>query len=196
MFNKLYCFATIKQFTLPPSTLNDRDYVDEESNKKEISLTVSQLTLVLKTAHDKNIRFYTISVRGTFKIGLGIEKKIQFTVHNKRKVREKKIEFEKMNFLLIKVVLIVCLFKTIRSIPLNANGSSDGRIYFDAVTNWIMDTEWLPVEVNVPDTISGMIGGMQNAWTATMGYFGVSPPPRIKMTGKKLLRMVYLFTML
>lgn len=101
-----------------------------------------------------------------------------------------------MTVALLKVVLIVCLLKTVRSIPLNSDTSNQGRLYFDAVTNWIMDTEWLPIEVNVPDTISGMISGVQNAWTSTMGYFGISPPPRIKKTGKKLLRMVYLLTLL
>ncbi len=99
---------------------------------------------------------------------------------------------------LLKIVLILCLLQSIRSIPLNAsnNSSNEARLYFDAVTNWIMETEWLPIEVNVPDTISGMISGIQNAWTSTMGYFGIAPPPRIKKAGKELLRMAYLLTLL
>lgn len=103
----------------------------------------------------------------------------------------------KMTVVLFKVVLIVCFLKTIRSIPLNPNYSSNqGRFYFDAVTNWIMDTEWLPIEINVPDTFSSMFSGIQNAWTSTMGYFGIAPPPRIKKAGKELLRMAYLLTLL
>lgn len=97
---------------------------------------------------------------------------------------------------LLKIVLVVCLLKTIQSNPLNTNSDSNqGRLYFDAVSNWIMETEWLPIELNVPDTISGMISGIQNAWTSTMGFFGMTPPPRIKKAGKKLLRMAYLLTM-
>lgn len=169
------------------STPNDRDYVDEESNKKVISLTIgiSELTLVLKTAHTIRIfgciygRFYILLQKYKTKSGI-----------NKKKI--------KMTVSVLKVVLIVCLLKTIRSIPINPNTSDQdqGRLYFDAVTNWIMESEWLPIEVNVPDTISGMISGVQNAWTSTMGYFGISPPPRIKKTGKKLLRMAYLLTLL
>lgn len=100
-----------------------------------------------------------------------------------------------MTATLLRLVLIFCLLKTIRSIPLNLNNSNEGRVYFDAVTNWIMETDWLPIEVNVPDTIMGMINGLQNAWTSTMGYFGISPPPRIKKDGKKLLRMMYFLTL-
>lgn len=98
---------------------------------------------------------------------------------------------------LFKVLFIVCFLKTILSTPLNVNSSTNqGRLYFDAVSNWIMETEWLPIEVNVPDTIWGMISGIQYTWTSAMGYLGISPPPRIKKAGKQLLRVAYYLTLL
>ena len=94
-----------------------------------------------------------------------------------------------------KIVLFICLLKTIQSKPLNANNPNQERLYFDVVGSWIMDTDWLPIEVNVPDTISSVISGMQSAWSSTMGFFGIAPPPRMKKAGKKLLRMAYLLTL-
>lgn len=89
------------------------------------------------------------------------------------------------------VLITICFLSSIRSMPLNSNSSNQGRLYFDAVGNWIMDTEWLPIEVNVPDTISGMFSGIQNAWTSTMGYFGISPPPRIRKTNNKSMKLTH-----
>lgn len=37
---------------------------------------------------------------------------------------------------------------------------NEGRIFFDAIGNFISTSEWFPLEVNVPDTIGSMWSGM------------------------------------
>lgn len=56
----------------------------------------------------------------------------------------------------------------------------EGRIFFDALSSFISNSEWFPLELNVPDTISSVADGVSSLWTAMMEAIGQSENiPRI-----------------
>lgn len=56
----------------------------------------------------------------------------------------------------------------------------EGRIFFDALSSFISNSEWFPLELNVPDTIATVADGVSSLWTTMMEAMGQSENiPRI-----------------
>lgn len=45
------------------------------------------------------------------------------------------------------------------------------RVFYDQLTSFIMDVDWLPIEINVPDTISSAMNGISSMWTSMNEYY-------------------------
>lgn len=52
-----------------------------------------------------------------------------------------------------------------------ADNVNQARIFYDQLTSFIMGVEWLPIEINVPDTISSAMNGLGSMWTTLSDYF-------------------------
>lgn len=64
---------------------------------------------------------------------------------------------------------------------------SQGRLLWDTVGNFLSTSEFFPLEVNVPDTISSVVDGVSNAWTTVSSHI-----PR--MLWSRLEEMTALFS--
>ncbi len=54
------------------------------------------------------------------------------------------------------------------------------RIFWNALGSMIESVDWLPLEINVPDSISSVAGGIGNVWNGVTSFFsggGSSSPP-------------------
>lgn len=58
-----------------------------------------------------------------------------------------------------------------RNDKIQPNTNNEARILYDQLEGFIMDSEWLPIEINVPDTISSAMNGISNMWTTMMDYY-------------------------
>lgn len=67
------------------------------------------------------------------------------------------------------------LFQTVKisNRPAEANNSGQPRIYFDRLPEvpGVMPPMF-PIEINVPDSIMGMVNAMMVMWSAMQEYFG------------------------
>lgn len=50
--------------------------------------------------------------------------------------------------------------------------TSEGRIFFDAIGNFISTSEYFPLELNVPDTIATVGQGLNDMFMGIMGLMG------------------------
>lgn len=50
--------------------------------------------------------------------------------------------------------------------------TNQGRIFWDSIGNFISTSEWFPLEMNVPDTISTIGQGLNNMWSGFMVLMG------------------------
>lgn len=58
-----------------------------------------------------------------------------------------------------------------RNDRVSQNTNNEARIFYAQLEGYIMDSDWLPIEINVPDTISGAVSGVNNMWTTMMEYY-------------------------
>ena len=56
-------------------------------------------------------------------------------------------------------------------------GHGEGRIFFNAIGDLVQASGFFPIEVNVPDTVSGMMQGIQGMWSSMMNYLGYGEQP-------------------
>lgn len=54
------------------------------------------------------------------------------------------------------------------NVPSNA---IHARVFYDQLTTFIMNVDWLPIEINVPETISGAMNGISSMWTSLNEYY-------------------------
>lgn len=52
-----------------------------------------------------------------------------------------------------------------------SNSVAEARVFYDQLTTFIMDVDWLPIEINVPDTISSAMNGINSMWTSLNEYY-------------------------
>lgn len=76
-------------------------------------------------------------------------------------------------------------------LPQNTN--NEARIFYAQLEGYIMDSDWLPIEINVPDTISGAVSGANNMWTTMMEYYqnwneGQTTPRKRKKNAMKMTK--------
>lgn len=82
-----------------------------------------------------------------------------------------------MKFIYLIVILIIniqVVFSTQHQHQQHEDEES-GRLFWDALGTWIDDSEWFPIEINIPDVIQGIgqgIGSMYNyvsSWASMAG---------------------------
>lgn len=68
----------------------------------------------------------------------------------------------------------------------------EGRIFFNAITSFIMSSDWFPIEFNVPDTISTLAEGTSSMWSGLMDYFAPNEniPRYVLKLAKQLDKML------
>lgn len=73
-------------------------------------------------------------------------------------------------------ILLATLFVTAetRTVSNNINKEVVGepRLFFGQIVGFMTSMGWLPIEVNVPDMIGSMIGGMMSMYEMMSSFFG------------------------
>ena len=84
-------------------------------------------------------------------------------------------------FSIIICVIFNCFISCARIKSIESDSDEKGRIFWDAVSDAIEASNWLPIEVNIPDTIMSAVQGVGSVWSNLMGYFTspTSDVPRI-----------------
>lgn len=101
----------------------------------------------------------------------------------------------KIIYLIVILINVQVIFSSQHSIRVNEDET--GRLFWDALGTFIDDSEWFPIEFNVPDIIKGIgegIGSMYNyvsTWASMAGSSTVvkdeipSNIPKIKSVKRK-----------
>jgi hypothetical protein len=105
-----------------------------------------------------------------------------FSVSRYKKVFQRKVILRKMQ-----VILFILMFQSIfvvnecRLITNKIESDVERpRIFWNALGSMIESVDWLPLEINVPDSISSVAGGIGNVWNGVTSFFsggGSSSPP-------------------
>lgn len=73
------------------------------------------------------------------------------------------------------------------------NNTNKPRIFYKQLTDYIEEAAWLPIEINVPDTIGAAIEGMNSMWSSFMKFVenNIGPTsgstPRRKKNRRKMM---------
>lgn len=81
-----------------------------------------------------------------------------------------------MNILIWLLVFQSCCVFAIESSAIKTNKSEivRPRIFWNALGNFISSIEWLPIEINVPETLSSMVQGVSSMWQSVSSFFSSS----------------------
>lgn len=83
-------------------------------------------------------------------------------------------------------------------VDVNSNdihNKNEPRIFSDPLADFIMNSDWLPIEINVPDTISSAVTGINGMWTSLNEYYQSwsenSSTPRRRRNSTKIKKYKY-----
>lgn len=73
-------------------------------------------------------------------------------------------------------ILLVTLFVTIEARAeienINKDVGGEPRLFFGQIVGFMTSMGWLPIEINVPDMVGAMVGGMMSMYEMMSSAFG------------------------